>query len=255
MNTYNQSMKTNRHSTLALVALCLGAATMTQAGTLTLRQDEATNTISVYRENVAEPILTQNTKPDMRPYLHPIVPPDGKGMLTEYSPGHHPHQTGLYWGFTRVNGRDYFHNPSNGYWRRISSKPVVAKGESVKWSTVYHLLDGAGQPIMAETQVWTMRDSGDRYLLDLEWTGAGLVDVTVGRYDYGGLFLRMPWRNGMEGAAINSNGKRNSEATGQTASWVDVGIKLEVAVTRLTLPFLTTPRTPATRCHGVWMPS
>ena len=178
---------------------------MTQAATLTLRQDEATNTISVYRENVAEPILTQNTKPDMRPYLHPIVPPDGKGMLTEYSPGHHPHQTGLYWGFTRVNGRDYFHNPSNGYWRRISSKPVVAKGESVKWSTVYHLLDAAGKPIMAETQVWTMRDSGDRYLLDLEWTGEGLVDITVGKYDYGGLFLRMPWRDGMEGAAFNSN--------------------------------------------------
>jgi hypothetical protein len=227
MNTYKQSMKTNRQSTLALLALCLGAATMTQAANLTLRQDEATNTISVYRDKVAEPILTQNAKPEMRPYLHPIVPPDGKGVLTEYSPGHHPHQTGLYWGFTRVNGRDYFHNPSNGYWRRVSSKPIVAKGESVKWSTVYHLLDAAGQPILAETQVWTMRDSGDRYMLDLEWTGEGLVDITVGKYDYGGLFLRMPWRDGMEGAAFNSNGKRNNEATGQTASWVDVGIKLD----------------------------
>lgn len=218
--------KTNR-STTPLLALILGAATMAQAGTLTLRQDEATHTISVYRENVAEPIVTQNAKPDMRPYLHPMVSPDGKSVLTEYSPGHHPHQTGLYWGFTRVNGRDYFHNPANGYWRKVSDKVIAAKGESVKWSTVYHLLDGAGQPIMAETQEWTMRDSGDRYVLDLEWTGEGLADITVGRYDYGGLFLRMPWRNGMEGAAINSNGKRNSDGTGQTASWVDVGIKLE----------------------------
>ena len=39
-----------------------------------------------------------------RPYIHPIVSPDGKGILTEYSPGHHKHQTGLYWGFTRING-------------------------------------------------------------------------------------------------------------------------------------------------------
>ena len=235
-------MKTNGPSTLALLALCLGAATMTQAANLTLRQDEATNTISVYRDKVAEPILTQNAKPEMRPYLHPIVPPDGKGVLTEYSPGHHPHQTGLYWGFTRVNGRDYFHNPSNGYWRRVSSKPIVAKGESVKWSTVYHLLDAAGQPILAETQVWTMRDSGDRYMLDLEWTGEGLVDVTVGKYDYGGLFLRMPWRNGMEGVAINSNGKRNNEATGQTASWVDVGIKLEGRSDQAHIAILDNPK-------------
>jgi len=221
------SMQKTNQSTPSLLALLLGAATMAQAGTLTLRQDEATHTISVYRENVAEPIVTQNAKPDMRPYLHPMVSPDGKSVLTEYSPGHHPHQTGLYWGFTRVNGRDYFHNPANGYWRKVSDKVIAAKGESVKWSTVYHLLDAAGQPIMAETQEWTMRDSSDRYVLDLVWTGEGLAEITIGRYDYGGLFLRMPWRNGMEGAAINSNGKRNSDGTGQTAAWVDVGIKLE----------------------------
>ena len=227
MHKYYPAIKTNRKSTFALLALFFGAAAMAPAATLTLRQDDAANTISVYRENGKEAILTQNARPDFRPYLHPIVSPDGKGVLTEFSPAHHKHQTGLYWGFTKVNGRDYFHNPSNGYWRKVSDKVIAAKGESVKWSTVYHLLDAAGQPIMAETQEWTMRDSGDRYLLDLEWTGEGLADITVGRYDYGGLFLRMPWRNGMEGAAVNSNGKRNGDATGQTASWVDVGMKLE----------------------------
>ena len=92
----------------SLVSLILlaGAAATAHAVTLTLRQDEATNTISVYRDNVAEPILTQNARPDFRPYLHPIVAPDGKGVLTEFSPAHHKHQTGLYWGFTKVNGRD-----------------------------------------------------------------------------------------------------------------------------------------------------
>ena len=227
MIPFNHPMQSHSSTLTAILALFLVAAVTAPAGTLTLRQDDATKTISVYRANVAEPILTQNAKPDMRPYLHPIKSPDGQSVLTEYSPGHHPHQTGLYWGFTRVNGRDYFHNPAKGYWRKVSDKVIVAKGESVKWSTVYHLLDAAGQPIMAETQAWTMRDSGDRYVLDLEWTGEGLVDITVGRYDYGGLFLRMPWRAGMEGAAVNSNGKRNGDATGKTAAWVDVGIKLE----------------------------
>ncbi|MEM6806860.1 MAG: DUF6807 family protein, partial [Bacteroidota bacterium] len=87
-------------------------------------------------------LLSQIAQADFRPYLHPIMAPDGKGSLTQYSPGHHRHQTGLYWGFTRVNGtevnpdsllsffynrekspeqqsmvgRDFFHHPGEAYW-------------------------------------------------------------------------------------------------------------------------------------------
>jgi len=215
------------HLRFSCALLVAASAHLSHAANLTLRQDPATHTISVYRDNVAAPILTQNAKPDFRPYLHPIVSPDGKSVLTEFSPSHHKHQTGLYWGITRVNGRDYFHNPDNGYWRRVSSNTLVTQGAEVKWSTVYHLLDATGQAIMAETQTWTMRDSGDRYLLDLEWQGEGLIDLTVAKYDYGGLFVRMPWRAGMEGGVVNSNRQRNDRATGQRAIWVDVGLKLE----------------------------
>jgi putative membrane-bound dehydrogenase-like protein len=213
----------------ALAFFAVFAATLHAAcaANLTLRQDSASNTISVYRDNVPQPILTQNARPDFRPYLHPIVAPDGTTVLTEFSPGHHKHQTGLFWGFTRVNGRDYFHNPDNGYWRRISSELIIPQGSEVKWSTVYHLLDASGQAIMSETQVWTMRDSGSRYLLDLEWKGEALVDLTIAKYDYGGLFLRMPWRPGMEGGVVNSSRQRNEFATAQRAIWLDVGLKLE----------------------------
>ncbi|MBD0258136.1 MAG: PmoA family protein, partial [Cytophagales bacterium] len=81
------------------------------ASELTIRHDEKAGTLSVFRAGTSNLVLTQHAKPDFRPYLHPIAAPDGKGVLTEYSPGHHKHQTGLYWGFTRVNGRDYFHHP------------------------------------------------------------------------------------------------------------------------------------------------
>ncbi len=101
----------------------------------------------MYRENVAEPILTQNARPDFRPYLHPIVAPVGEGVLTEFSPGHHKHQTGLYWGLKQLNGRDYFNNPGEGFWRKVSSAVLVGKGESVKWTTVYQLLDELGAAI------------------------------------------------------------------------------------------------------------
>jgi len=63
--------------------------------------------------------------------VHPIISPDGKGVLTELSPSHHLHQTGVFWGFTRANGRDYFGNPGNGYWHRVSYLPLISEGAAV----------------------------------------------------------------------------------------------------------------------------
>ena len=90
-------------------------AAVAQADGLRVVQDGDAQTISVFREGGAEAILVQAARADHRPYLHPMVAPDGNGILTEYSPGHHLHQTGIYWGFTRINGRDYFHHPAEGY--------------------------------------------------------------------------------------------------------------------------------------------
>ena len=123
-------------------------------------QDEETGSIAIYREGEDEPIVTQNAGPGHRPFLHPIAAPDGNGLATQSSPDHHPHQTGLYWGFTRVNGepmdedtlrqwfyrrdkpadiaravgRDYFHNPGGDYWRRDSAMVVTESGSEVKWA-------------------------------------------------------------------------------------------------------------------------
>lgn len=67
-----------------------------------LKQSDETIQVFVKGGNLA--LVTQNAKPDFRPYIHPILAPETEVALTQYSPGHHPHQTGLYWGFTRVNG-------------------------------------------------------------------------------------------------------------------------------------------------------
>ena len=225
---------------------------------LRIEQDDEAGTIAIYRADGTEPLVTQNAKLDFRPYLHPINAPDGNGELTEDSPGHHKHQTGLYWGFTRVNGqsipkdtlkkwnkewyqkggdkpaelvkaigRDFFHHPEGDYWRRDSATVVQAMGEEVKWQTVYEMLDEAGENIMTETQSWTMRADGDKYILDLEWTGAAQTDITIGEYDYGGMFLRMPWRKGIRGEAVNAARQRNQQAEGKRAMWVDVGMEIE----------------------------
>ncbi len=215
-----------------VLAGCNGKKTNRQAQTadtvmLRAEYDESAGTISVFRQGDRNPIVTQNAKPDFRPYLHPIAAPDGKGVLTEYSPGHHKHQTGLYWGFTRVNGRDYFHNPTGDYWRRVSAEVVSDSGASVRWRTVYDLLDEGGNAVLRETQTWTMRASSGRFFLDLEWQGEAQTDVTIGKYDYGGLFLRMPWREGIKGEVVNAARQRNEKAEGQPALWVDVGMQVE----------------------------
>jgi putative membrane-bound dehydrogenase-like protein len=219
----------------------LGLLERTRAGSLppgkslTIRHDAQAGTISVFRAGGTEPILTQHARPDTRPYLHPIAAPDGRGVVTEYSPAHHKHQTGLFWGFTRLNGRDYFHNPQGDYWRRVSASIIDDKGdaagekeaEEVRWQTVYDLLDAAGSPIMTETQRWSMRERNGAFVLDLEWRGEAKTDLTVDKYDYGGLFLRMPWREGIAGEVVNAARQRNERAEGQRAMWIDVGMQVE----------------------------
>ena len=216
-------------------------------------QDAETGSIAIYREGEEAPIVTQNAGAEHRPFLHPIAAPDGKGLATQYSPGHHPHQTGLYWGFTRVNGepmdedtlkqwfyrrdkpediaravgRDYFHNPGGEYWRRESASLVTESGPEVKWQTVYGMLDADGKAFMTETQNWTMRAEEDRFILDLEWAGEAHTDVSINEMSYGGMFLRMPWHKDIKGEAVNAARQRNAQAEGQRAMWVDVGMQVE----------------------------
>jgi putative membrane-bound dehydrogenase-like protein len=194
---------------------------------LFITQDAKTSSISIFRKNGKSPILTQVAKDNFRPFLHPIVAPDGNGILTEYSPGHHKHQTGIYWGYTRVNGRDYFHHPDGDYWRKSKASVIKNSGNEVKWETVYDLLDEKGNAVLTETQTWSMREENGKYLLKLIWTGEAKTDVTIGMYDYGGLFVRMPWKEGIDGEVNNGARQKNEKAEGQRSNWVDVGIKIE----------------------------
>lgn len=197
------------------------------ASLLRVVENASAGTLAVYRAGQNMPVVTQHARADHRPYLHPIVAPDGRGVLTEFSPGHHRHQTGLYWGFTRVNGRDYFHNPQGDHWRRVSLEVIAAAGEVVRWQTVYDLLDDTGAAVLTETQRWAMREDAGRFVLDLEWRGLARRAVTIGQYDYGGLFLRMPWREGIAGEVVNAARQRNDRAEGQRAMWIDVGMQVE----------------------------
>lgn len=194
---------------------------------LRAEQDEASQTIKIYRADGKDPIVTVNVRRDARPYLHPIVAPDGHGIMTEYRPAHHLHQTGIYWGFKYINNRDFFMKWEGDHYRRISAKIVRASGPQVQWQTVYDLLDEAGNTVLTETQNWSMQDPGQKYILDLDWHGEAKADIVFGQIYVGGLFIRIPWRPGDHAEAVNSNGQRDKDAEQQHAVWADVGIQVE----------------------------
>ena len=216
-----------------LLILLMSALTapVAMSAPLVVSQDNDAGTISVFRADGDEAILTQNARQDYRPYIHPIVAPDGKGILTEYQPRHHPHQTGLYWGFKNVNERDYFHNPEGTHWQRVSATVLNAKSSEaypdVEWRTVYNLLDEAGNAVLRDTQTWKMREEGDEYVLELTWNGEALTDITIGQEHYSPLFLRMPWKRDINGEANNSMRDSDSRAEGKRAVWLDVGIQVD----------------------------
>lgn len=212
---------------LSLAACNSGDTAFSTSGPLRAEQNPEEGTISVYIGNSSQPAVVQQARPDFRPYLHPLMAPDGKGLLTEFSPAHHPHQTGIYWGFSQVNGRDYFTNPGGEYWRRVSATILDSAGDQVKWQTVYDLLDEQGNPVLTETQQWSMQLDSGKYVLNLDWTGEAKTDVVFAEYPYGGLFVRMPWEEGIKAEVVNAGRQRNERAEGQSATWLDLGMQVK----------------------------
>lgn len=208
-------------------ATAAGKGTAPAKNLLRIQEEAKNSKFEVFRENGTGPILTQVALPDERPYLHPIVAPDGNGIITEYRPAHHLHQTGIFWGLKLVNGRDFFMKWQSDYYRRVSASVLRPAGEQVEWQTVYDMLDEKGEVVITETQTWSMQATSDKYLLDLQWQGKARKDVTMGKYYVGGLFVRMPWHQGVKGEVVNAVGQRNAAAEAQRARWTDVGIQLD----------------------------
>jgi hypothetical protein len=181
----------------------------------------------VYSGGGKAPILVENAYDDTRPYIYPMVAPDGKGLLTEFRPWHHPHQMGIFWGFKFVNGRDYFMKWQGDYYRKVSAAVVQPAGQQVKWKTVYDMLDDKGNTILTETQNWSLAAPEGRYILDLDWKGDAKANLAIAKYYVGGLFIRMPWHPGVRAEAVNSAGQRNQQAEAQRAKWVDMGIQVD----------------------------
>lgn len=172
-------------------------------------------------------VLEQHAAADRRPYIHPLMSPDGKGVFTEYAPGHHLWQRGLYTGLHAVNGVNFWEEEKDRFHCAPIVKPVI-DGSKASWDVKDRWTLPDGSPVFTETQAWTLEDFGTNYVLNVTWTLAADAEATIGKWAYGGLFLRMPFRsaNKTRQEARNSRGKKNRAAEQQVAEWVEVSMPI-----------------------------
>ena len=179
------------------------------------------------------PVLVQEAPAQGRPYIHPLHAPKGSGILTENAPGHHPWQHGLYVGLNDVNGIGFWteglgaDREKDGLFACSALSDPAQSGERIQWEVQCQWSAPGGAPLLSEQQKWSLARREGAYELDLCWTLTANTDIRFGEYDYGGLFLRMPYRTERGGEVLTSEGLAYPEAEGQRARWVAVWMPIE----------------------------
>jgi hypothetical protein len=188
--------------------------------------------IAFFRVGEEEPFAAQCALEDHRPYIHPLRAPDRAGVLTEDAPDHHPWQHGLYVGLNEVNGIGFWLEGLGREPERDGSfhpeplaKPQI-EGECASWQVRCQWRGPEGDSLLDEVQDWTLRDLGEVVELDMIWRLTARVDIEFGQSKYGGLFLRMPYRDQVGGRALSSEGLSLPEIEGQPARWVAVAMPI-----------------------------
>jgi hypothetical protein len=206
--------------------------------------EAAADAVTVVRAEDRAPVLIHHVPAGARPFLHPIQAPGGAGVITEDAPPHHPWQHGLYIGLNDVNGAGFWSEGLDPRRAAIDGTfdPVIESAGTedgvATWAIRTRYLANDGTPVFDDRQSWSAQLSAGLLVLDLTWSLGADHEVVFGAYDYGGLFLRMPFRADAGGHAESSEG---TSADGQRARWVAVRMPLpdtgrEVSVAMLDHP-------------------
>lgn len=176
-------------------------------------------------------VLQHNARPGLRPYIHPLRLKDGRSCLTEDSPWHHPWQHGISTGFHGVNNCDFWLDPGQHPSMVIGTiepkTPKILSMDPPKWSieaTWYH---ANGSELLAEQQTWSLQEDNDYLFLDLDWALQAIPDIHVAQDEYGGLFIRMPFRSKINTKVLNSTGLQDAATEQQAAEWLSLHMPLE----------------------------
>jgi putative heme-binding domain-containing protein len=160
-----------------------------------------------------------------RPYLHPVRDASGRVVLTEDRPADHPWQHGIFTGFHRVNGFNYW-KEDEGRQRLVRLVDLKEASDRVSWRAQLELVAPNGNVILDEEDSITIHapESSATYAIDFDLLlRAREQDVTFGKFFVGGLAVRMPWdKADPRQTHLNSNGLRDRACEQQRAAWCNV---------------------------------
>lgn len=159
-----------------------------------------------------------------RPYLHPVRDASGKVVLTEDRPIDHVWQHGIFTGFHRVNGFNYW-KEDEGKQRFVRLLELKEAANHVSWRALVELVAPDGHVVLEEEDAITIHapESADEYVIDFELLLRAKKDVRFGKFFVGGLSVRMPWdKDNPRQTHLNSNGFRDRQCEQQRASWCNV---------------------------------
>ena len=160
-----------------------------------------------------------------RPYLHPVRDASGRIVLTEDKPADHPWQHGIFTGFHRVNGFNYW-KEDEGKQRFARLLNLKETSDRVSWRALVELVAPNQSVVLEEEDAITIHapESSEVYLVDFDLLlRAKEHDVTFGKFFVGGLAVRMPWdQANPRQTHLNSTGLRGRECEQQRAAWCNV---------------------------------
>jgi putative heme-binding domain-containing protein len=163
--------------------------------------------------------------PTLRPHLHPLRDPSGRIVLTEDRPADHPWQHGIFTGFHRVNGINYWkEDEGKQHFVRLLDPKEAA--DRVSWRALVELVAPDGNVVLEEEDAITFHapTTADAYLIDFDLLlRAKARDVNFGKFFVGGLAVRMPWdKANPRQTHLNSEGLRGRDCEQKRAAWCNV---------------------------------
>ena len=118
-------------------------------------------------------LATYVMEPNSRPYLHPVRDASGRVVLTEDRPADHPWQHGIFTGFHRVNGFNYW-KEDEGKQRFVRLLDLKEASDRVTWRALVELVAPDGSVVLEEEDAITIHapESPDAYVIDFDLLAA-----------------------------------------------------------------------------------
>ena len=220
-------------ATLILLTLCAACAFAEPAGfAMDLKYKQADGAVDILRGTQVVARYVYNDTP--RPFIHPILSPAGLAVTRNYpmkevagEPIDHPHHRSMWIGFGDINGADFWTDGEKS--GKIVQKSIAFDPVSVDpyWSihTTNDWLLADGKKLLSDERKVAFYSCQYGLLIVTALTlNASECDLTFGDSKEGFFAMRVAPSIALKdgkGHILNSEGKKDADAWGQRARWVD----------------------------------